>query len=36
MSRSGKVYEIGHRRPPEASRWKKGKGDALGMSQKCQ
>ena len=25
MSRSGKVYEIGHRRPPKATQWKKGK-----------
>ena len=25
MSRSGKVYEIGHRRPPKAPQWKKGK-----------
>jgi hypothetical protein len=24
MSRSGKVYEIGHRRPPKATQWKKG------------
>jgi hypothetical protein len=25
MSRSGKGYEIGHRRPPKATQWKKGK-----------
>ena len=25
MNRSGKGYEIGHRRPPKASQWKKGK-----------
>jgi Family of unknown function (DUF5681) len=25
MNRSGKIYEIGHRRPPKATRWKKGK-----------
>ena len=25
MSRSGQVYEIGHRRPPKATQWKKGK-----------
>src|ERR1700687_1906458 len=25
MSRSGTVYEIGHRRPPKATQWKKGK-----------
>ena len=25
MSRSGKGYKIGHRRPPKATQWKKGK-----------